>query len=56
MSIVSILEFIILFVVMIVYMIIKPKRPDLGGFDYWAQFDKLVRIIRVYKYELSGYR
>lgn len=42
MSIVSVLEFVILIIILILYVIIKPKRPDLSGFDYWAQFDKLV--------------
>lgn len=42
MSIVSVLEFVILIIILIMYVIIKPKRPDLKGFDYWAQFDKLV--------------
>ncbi|KAI6200799.1 DEgenerin Like [Aphelenchoides besseyi] len=42
MSVVSIFEFFLLIVLLIMYAVIRPKRATLEGYDYWKEFEKQI--------------
>ncbi|KAI6233740.1 DEgenerin Like [Aphelenchoides fujianensis] len=40
MSVVSVFEFVLLVILLIMYVVIRPKKVTLEGYDYWKEFEK----------------